>query len=268
MALPSLRFTNTYHAYSLTRRGFGYSSKPSTGYDFPTLARDVAVFMDSMHCGSAVIAGHSIGRVELTWLATMYPQRVKKLVYLDAAYELQRLPPIEFNPPKWLDSLTVATETDLSSPEQFQQYLLKCDGILYPLTEINAIFAFDTAGQYLNKRYSDAAIAEIDKLDTTQEYNYSAVRQPLLAVYSIDSSVMTEWFEYLVRKSGRTLDPSDNAFINDLIRAIRTRAESASDRLHEQLPQCKIVFLDAAHHSFITDPDEVERAMRKFMEEK
>src|SRR5258707_434545 len=36
------QFTNRYHVFAITRRGFGASSRPDTGYDTGTLAHDIA----------------------------------------------------------------------------------------------------------------------------------------------------------------------------------------------------------------------------------
>src|SRR5690349_10272367 len=78
------RFTSYHRVIAITRRGFGESSHPDTGYDPPTLARDVHAVMDSMRIGRAILVGHSIGGYELTHFGAMYPERVIGLIYLDA----------------------------------------------------------------------------------------------------------------------------------------------------------------------------------------
>lgn len=47
------KFTDQFHVYALTRRGFGLSSHPTTGYDRKTLAHDILVVLDSLHIDKA-----------------------------------------------------------------------------------------------------------------------------------------------------------------------------------------------------------------------
>jgi pimeloyl-ACP methyl ester carboxylesterase len=79
------QFTNRLHVLGLTRRGQGLSDKPTSGYDTDNLARDLLGFLDVMHIRRVNIAGHSIAGAEMTRFATLYPDRVAKLVYLDSA---------------------------------------------------------------------------------------------------------------------------------------------------------------------------------------
>jgi pimeloyl-ACP methyl ester carboxylesterase len=78
------RFTGQFHVLALTRRGHGDSDYPETGYDADTLTEDIRQFMDALQIDRASLAGHSLAGVELTHFAATYPQRVYKLIYLDA----------------------------------------------------------------------------------------------------------------------------------------------------------------------------------------
>ncbi len=93
------RFTDHFHVLGLTRRGFGESDKPSTGYDIPTLTEDVRGFLDSQHIDRVNIVCHSAGGDEATLLATKYPQRIGKLVYLEAAYDRSGIQALESSDP-------------------------------------------------------------------------------------------------------------------------------------------------------------------------
>jgi pimeloyl-ACP methyl ester carboxylesterase len=42
------QFTDQFHVLALTRRGFGSSSKPATGYDPASLAKDILGIIDSL----------------------------------------------------------------------------------------------------------------------------------------------------------------------------------------------------------------------------
>lgn len=84
--------TPAFHAIGMTRRGFGQSDRPDTGYDVPARVADLVAFLDAMKIPKAVLVGHSLAGDELTAFAMAYPARVIKLVYLDAAYDRSRLP--------------------------------------------------------------------------------------------------------------------------------------------------------------------------------
>lgn len=80
------RFTDRFHVLALTRRGHGESDHPETGYDIDTLTRDLRLFLDRLGIERAILAGHSFAGIELSHFAVMHPERVEKLVYLDAAF--------------------------------------------------------------------------------------------------------------------------------------------------------------------------------------
>jgi pimeloyl-ACP methyl ester carboxylesterase len=80
-------FTDKFHVIGLTRRGFGETERPASGYDTSTRVEDIHAFMDAMKITRAHLVGHSLAGDEMTLFAGMYPQRVLKMVYLDAAYD-------------------------------------------------------------------------------------------------------------------------------------------------------------------------------------
>jgi pimeloyl-ACP methyl ester carboxylesterase len=95
------RFTDRFHVIGLTRRGVGESDKPKSGYDTSTRVEDMREFLDALGVQTVILIGHSMAGDELTLFATRYPQRVAKIVYLDAAYDR--------TPEGWLAGLTDPT---------------------------------------------------------------------------------------------------------------------------------------------------------------
>src|SRR5205085_3519506 len=79
------RFTDRFHTWGLTRRGQGSSDKPESGYDPRTLAGDIRGFMDVKGIERATLIGFSAAGSEMTRFAALFPSRVDRLVYLDAA---------------------------------------------------------------------------------------------------------------------------------------------------------------------------------------
>jgi non-heme chloroperoxidase len=114
------KLTNTYHVYAITRRGFGVSSHPHTGYGADRLGDDVLAIIDSLKITRPVLAGHSIAGEELSSVATRHPEKVAGLVYLDAAYQFAyydstihrevRSPGAAAPPPLYLPTEVMRTE--------------------------------------------------------------------------------------------------------------------------------------------------------------
>jgi len=127
--------TDHHRVLALTRCGFGRSSQPSTGYDPATLAGDVAAVLDDLGIQKADLVGHSIAGEEMSRFAVDYPERLDRLVYLDAAYD-RTLPS---------DPLTAAWATppapdaaDVADRAAFQAYLTGVIGVQFPLEEVAA----------------------------------------------------------------------------------------------------------------------------------
>jgi pimeloyl-ACP methyl ester carboxylesterase len=74
-----------FHIVALDLLGFGYSDKPSSfDYAITSQARVVARFMNRLGIGRATIVGSSYGGAVAATLALDYPERVEKLVLVDA----------------------------------------------------------------------------------------------------------------------------------------------------------------------------------------
>jgi pimeloyl-ACP methyl ester carboxylesterase len=79
------QFTDQFRVLALTRRGHGESDKPESGYDLPTLVEDIRNFLDALNIPQVNLVGHSMAGDELTLFTQRYPDRVRKLVYLDSS---------------------------------------------------------------------------------------------------------------------------------------------------------------------------------------
>jgi non-heme chloroperoxidase len=82
------KLTGKYHVYGITRRGFGASSAPDSGYTADRLGDDVLAVLDSLRIDRPVLVGHSLAGEELSSVGSRRPERVAGLIYLDAAYHL------------------------------------------------------------------------------------------------------------------------------------------------------------------------------------
>jgi pimeloyl-ACP methyl ester carboxylesterase len=81
LAIPLAR-THTVIVPDL--RGMGLSSHPDDGYDKRTQAADIAGVMDTLGVDRAQFVAHDIGNMVAFAFAARYPQRMTKLVLMDA----------------------------------------------------------------------------------------------------------------------------------------------------------------------------------------
>ena len=72
------------HVYGITRRGYGASSRPESGFSAERLGDDVLSVLDSLHLTAPVLAGHSLGGHELTALASTHRNRAAGLIYMNS----------------------------------------------------------------------------------------------------------------------------------------------------------------------------------------
>ncbi len=81
------KFTEKYHVYGITRRGFGASSKPAPtneNYNADRLGDDVLAVIDDLKLDRPVLVGHSIAGEELSSVGSRHPEKISGLIYLDA----------------------------------------------------------------------------------------------------------------------------------------------------------------------------------------
>jgi pimeloyl-ACP methyl ester carboxylesterase len=97
------------------RRGFGASSQPATGYDYDTLAADLAALLEHLDLREAVLVGHSMGTGEVTrYLGTRGSVRVAKGVLISPIppFLLQRPDNPEGVPQSLFDGFAQAARAD------------------------------------------------------------------------------------------------------------------------------------------------------------
>jgi pimeloyl-ACP methyl ester carboxylesterase len=81
------RLARGHRVLALTRRGYGQSDAAQVDYSNGALVGDVLGVMDGLGLARAAFVGHSLAGGELSTLGARHPDRVERLVYLDAAYD-------------------------------------------------------------------------------------------------------------------------------------------------------------------------------------
>ena len=73
---------------SVDLRGRGLSDKPEKGYSMENHARDILGLLDHLNIEKAILGGHSFGALLTIYMAHYYPERIEKLILIDAAAKL------------------------------------------------------------------------------------------------------------------------------------------------------------------------------------
>jgi len=77
--------SSSLRVLALDLRGRGLSDKPDSGYSMADHAADVLGLLDALEFQRVVLGGHSFGGLLTLYMAAHYPERISKLVVIDAA---------------------------------------------------------------------------------------------------------------------------------------------------------------------------------------
>jgi non-heme chloroperoxidase len=247
-------FTGDHHVLAITRRGYGASSQPRSGYDLAGRVADLRAVLDSLGLPRVALVGHSIAGDELTAFAGAYPTRVISLVYLDAAYDHSSLRELlgEYPaPPPML-------ARDSASPRAVQTYLQRVFGMHIPEAQLRAIGRYDSAGRLV----ADVTPATIDSLILIGcgHPNYAAVRAPALVINAVIDSV-GQVFPYWP-----TLDSTQLDRARRFTAALQRWSAAERARSRRELPSAQVLELHGAnHYVFDSNRTKVIRWMRAFL---
>lgn len=77
-----------FQVYSIDFRGRGLSDKVSFHYSIREHGEDVIALLDHLQIERIHLCGHSFGGLMASWLAYHYPERVERVIILDAAPQM------------------------------------------------------------------------------------------------------------------------------------------------------------------------------------
>ena len=247
------RLIDKFHVVALTRRGFGESDHPDSGYDTHRLVEDIRVAIDSLHLGRVTIIGHSIAGEEMTRLDGEYPALVDKLVYLDGAYDrvsadavLQDIFPVPPNVPPRPDPAAA----DTASPAAYVAFVHRVRGVNIPEADIRTRFRYDGWNEEITNAYQSIQPEHPD---------YSKVKAPALAIYAVTDSVtqLEPW---------QRADVAHAAAWQDLIRGLDRVDRLSRAQFRREVEHGTVLEIHGAHHwVFVSNRDDVLTAVRHFL---
>jgi len=254
------RFTDRFRVLALTRRGQGESDYPEDGYDVPTLMNDIYQFMDALRIEKAILTGHSMAGVELNHFATTYPDRVLKLIYLDAYEEyrdfseIMAQDPLNNTPPPIIEKGPTTVEEFVANLKRRYPSFADIWNKLWDL-EISYEVTTNQKGIVVGKM-SDSIAGQM--FASTRSYVPGRISPniPILRFFALGFAQPCD--EYTNEQKALAYQYHHEVRLPFL--------KSLAEQFQNQYPQARIVELPDGHHYCFTAQEEiVYREMRKFL---
>lgn len=259
------RFIDQFHVMALTRRGHGESDHPEKGYDVDTLTEDIRHSLDALGIEKVILAGHSMAGAELSHFAALHPERVYKLVFLDAAFDRSNASyknMLEKNPLKKIQA--PGADNDYYSTEDYFAGMK----ISYPALAVIWSDAMQEQSMHEIKKTAEGKVVdkmsdEIGKALNDMMASYvpedAKIKAPTLGIYAISNGcyyISDEWMtEEQKSQVKEFFETVSNPWVKENI-----------EQFQRNVPHAKVVVIPEGHHyCFIKKEEEVYGEMRKFL---
>ena len=254
------KLTAKWHAYGITRRGFGRSSyAPLNGGGGDRLGEDVVAVIRALKFNKPVLVGHSIAGVELSSVATRHPESIAAVVYLEAAY------PYAFdkgNGPTMNQFLALQgpqaptpDESDLRSLTALQKWDREVFG--FPLPESEFQQTWDSGPDGRVEKPRDFPGSEMFMTIMKGTTKYTRVPVPALAIFAIPHTPET-WITKIT-------DPTVRGAADTYWTALDAITQKQAKAFEEGVPTARVVRLRGMHYIFVSNESDVLREMGAFL---
>jgi non-heme chloroperoxidase len=217
------------------RRGFGRSSRPTTGYDFDTLANDLHLLLTGLDLTDVTLVGFSLGTGEMArYVGTHGTERLRSLVFIESLA------------PSFVKSEDNPAGVDEAGVLGVQQAILDDR----PAWLTGLIGDFLNLDDYLGKRVSEETVRSL--------WNAGTEASPY-ATWACVRTWLDDYTEDITRIDVPTLIVHGTA---DRILSI----DGQGRRLHAALPETQLVEIDGGPHVLcVTHAKEVNGALLAFL---
>ena len=255
------RLTDYCHVYGITRRGFGASSRPASGYDDQRLADDVLAAIEAAKIPKPVLIGHSMAGGEMTTLARNHSDRVSGLVYLDAIADLEDDPPadkewasLQQQMPPGLRPQPACSPVDRSTFSAFRQTQACRMGFAFPESELHQQFE-EVNGRVGPPTAPDWVMRAIGQQQVFRK-DYSNIRVPVL--------VMMEFPR--VPDTYTPKNDEERALIERFVARGKVISGRWTDKVKRGVPNARFADVPGGgHYLWITRETQVLREIHAFM---
>lgn len=183
------KLTGFCHVYGITRRGFGASSQPASGYDEQRLSDDILRVLDSLKIEVPVLVGHSMAGGEMTTIARQHSRSIAGLVYLDALGDPKDWPGSDPAYRELYSKLPAPMRTPVQMPSErepgsfseYRAWQLHRSGFAFPESELRNMYVTNPDGTKGEPKSSQAIWKAIG--DGQKKRDYSGFSVPVLVFY-------------------------------------------------------------------------------------
>ena len=249
--------TGQFRVVAYARRGHGLSSFKEGPFDTATLVGDLAAFMDVLQIKNAHLAGWSMGGNEITGMAGSHPERVGKIIYLDAGYDwadpafavaLKTYPDNLSRPADALKSLDTFREWQRRTYFSGVKDARRIEGYIRGLVEIQS----DGSVRPL---MSDSVSNQVNEALLTNHRDYLKVKAPALAMYA-STFVVTGYGDLERRRKTRLWEENYR----------RPFLDKSISRIQREIPHVEIISVTGSHTDFFFNSrEEIASAIISFL---
>jgi non-heme chloroperoxidase len=244
------KLTERFRVYGITRRGFGESSKPQTGFDVGRLADDLASIIGKLGTKRPIVIGHSFAGDELTELGARHPTIVGGLIYLDAAAD--RTTPVPEEYARLVRTLPPASN---AQSQAYESYAAMAAYANQPESEIRQKFR-ETENGRLSSRVEPRIVQAI--VAGIKRPAYASVSAPALAIFAIPPSPGA-LFPWIV-----TEDPIVQKNMTSLYELNLANIRRQMATFDNEVVQSQAIELAAGHNVYVTNEADVLKAIFEF----
>lgn len=255
------KLTDRFHVHAFTRRGFGASDRPPTGYELQRSVDDLLETIDALKLRKPILIGNSCAGWTQTLLAVQHPDRLGGLVYLEAADD-PMLTLADYNLPAVdegkLPKRREQQALDYSSFDAYRRTQKARSGVAFPEAQLRYGFAVKPDGS-LGPELMSPTVRRAITTGARSKPDFGRVRVPVLAVFRTPHP-----FEEIARGYVIENDVQRTALrqSTEVERLMTTRWEND---LRAAIPAAKIVELPGASlYMFLSHEADVIRELRAF----
>jgi len=257
------KLTAFCHVYGITRRGFGASSRPDSGYTAQRSGEDVLQVLDALKLDHPVLAGHSFGGSDVLTIGAQHPMLAAGLVFLDSGDD-PTLPSsaygvAEVDTKRLPASMTTPEPLpDHSSFQAFGEWQLKAHGVVMPEAEIRQRYPVNPDGSIgedsTPKWVRDAIFAGI------QKPRYSSIQAPVLAILAVPLALEEQFKKYQPRTADERAAMEQKYAVGEAFTKRTVQDLRAGDAI------ARIVTLPGAStYIFLSNENDTVRELRSFV---
>ncbi|PWU12459.1 MAG: hypothetical protein C5B51_00590 [Terriglobia bacterium] len=255
----ALKLKGICRVYGITRRGFGASTYAPLDNSGDRLGEDVVAVIRALRLNKPVLMGHSIAGAELSSVATLQPNSVSGVVYLEAAY------PYAFDNgkgPTMKEFLEIQGPqppspgaSDLTSFSALQNWDVQVYGFRMPESEFHETWNSTSEGRVIKQR--DFPGSQSFMTIMTSARKYTNLQVPALAIFAIPHVPET----WMTRSTDTAIRVAADAYFAKL----DVLAEKQAKAFQDGVPGARVIRVKGMHYIFLSNESGVLREIRSFL---